>query len=128
MKYTDKFFKFPVKTYDLYDVIKTEEEEDELKRTTGQHAKIALPFGVIIKAVLPEDIIEYNESCGKEDDLQESTQHGFPNTAVITKRDGVFECIWTMKKFEEKLNAHMEKIEKSKNSSFNSINNGESTT
>ncbi len=116
MEYTDKFFEFPVKMYDIYDAINAEEEEDDIKTKTGKLEKVPIDYIVGVRGIDPDDIKEYNESYGKDDDVNEVRKNGFPHVIVLTVRGDVYECIWDRKKFKEKLNAFVKKREQTKDS------------
>lgn len=116
MEYTDKFFEFPVKMYDIYDAINAEKEEDKIETATGKLQKVAIEYIVGVRGLEPDDIKEYNESYGKDDDIEEVRENGFPHTIILTVRGDVYECIWNRKTFKEKLNAFVKKLNEKKKS------------
>lgn len=111
MKYTDKFFKFPIRIYDGLEMLKAEiDEEKKLEEEDPDLTPVPIEFLVGRKAVRIDDIIGYNETMDREHDKQEVREQGFPCTIVEIKDQGPYFCNWTFKKFEEKLNEFCENL------------------
>lgn len=107
-----KFFKIPIKVYDLYSLMNVEVEEDKMAHANqGLLEPIPVAFSLAEKACIPEDIIAYVQGANKGQTLEDVEKEGFQCT-VITIREGeetaVYECLWPIKKFEEKLNERMQ--------------------
>lgn len=110
MKFTDGLFKFPVKVYDTFSIIKNIKEEqekfDELERPLMDdwvRGYIAIPIN---------DIKGYGDAFSPEFKTGEVAEKGFDLTLVYTDRFGQLECTWKMAKFEEELNAFAAKYER----------------
>jgi hypothetical protein len=114
MKYTDKFFRIPVKMYDNWEMIKAELKEEaqlmidpELAQQEDAHWVACMSY------ILPEDIIGYDENFSRETDLNSTS---VPDMTIIQTKTASYPCLWKVSKFEQKLNEFMEQR------SSNSIN------
>ena len=116
MKYSDRFFKFPVRVTDIY-LAESLEKKAEL---SGEKPSIPTVDGYI---KLPySDIEGYQEMYPPETDFEDVINKGFQCTLVFTKKHGDILCSWDLKKFEEKLDGYVAKLEEFiKNSNSNSI-------
>lgn len=102
MKYTDRFFSFPIRIYDG----KTLDENNE-----GEGDWIV---GVVR---IPFDDMRYScwyDGFSRDKNVEEVNKEGFDTTIVSNKMHGQFNCIWNRKKFEEKLNEGIAKYEQLK--------------
>lgn len=107
MKFTDRFFKFPYKIYNEYNIDEIEKEEKENEQKTGRLVPLPLDFVVGIKAVRLEDVMDYGEILDKEH-LGCEIEGELPHTIVLTPY-GEFLCTWKRSKFEKELNLAYEK-------------------
>lgn len=111
MKYTDRWFKFPVKIYDGFSVHKAIMIEDKkLQDNPEDIDKPEIPDWVMGYARIPVNEIQcwidyYSE--GRE--TSEVAEEGFDLTMVETKNLGKFECLWKREKFEKELDDYYEK-------------------
>ena len=111
-RYTDKiFFKIPIKCYDVYSMINVEMQEDkQAVANEGMVEPIPIEYLVVEKACRPENIIAYMQSWNKGQDLEEVEKVGLPCTTVTIQEGeevAAYECIWNIRKFEDKLNERM---------------------
>lgn len=110
MKYSEKFFKFPVKLYLTKDV----EERDELETRLGVELKVEkedLEYVVGWESVDVEDICGYGTIFSRNRTLEQVREEGFDCTLVYLKYGKEIGCSWSPKKFEEKLNQFYEKVQ-----------------
>lgn len=102
MKFTYRFFKFPYKIYNEYNIEEIDKKEKQQEERTGILTPLPLDFVVGVKAVKIEDIIDYGEMLDKEH-IGKELQGKLPHTVVLTS-NGEFLCTWDRPKFEEELN------------------------
>lgn len=103
MKHTDKFFLFPVKVYN--EDFNGLEEDDIAGNKEWVLGYARLPIECLY------DIIWYDTySLGKN--VEDVSKDGCDLTGVYHERYGKFTCLLPRKKFENKLNDYIEKIEK----------------
>lgn len=98
MKYTDRFFSFPIRIYDG----KTIQDIEEGGEGDWIVGVVRMPF---------EDM-RYScwyDGFSRDKGVEEVSEKGFDATIVSNKMHGQFNCIWNRKRFEEKLNEGMEK-------------------
>jgi len=111
MKYSEKFFKFPVKLYLTKDV----EERDELETRLGielkAESKEDLEYVVGWESVDIEDICGFGTIFSRNKTLEQVREEGFDCTLVYMKYGKEIGCSWPPKKFEEKLNNFYEKLQ-----------------
>ena len=105
MKYTERFFEFPIRVYDRFTA------EQALKKEESINAP---DEGEWIQGSVRISYREITVWCDYFDSLQgvagvELT--GFHSTIVWTKNEGIFICTLKKEDFEALLNAHSEKIE-----------------
>lgn len=110
MKYTDTFFKFPIKIYDGYSALTAEKEEDKISEETGEYSPVPVSFTVGVKAIPLDAISGWMDVYTKEHTLEEVDAHGFPHTLVSTEH-GDYLCTWKRKYFEEKLNKFVQTLD-----------------
>lgn len=99
MKHTDNFFLFPIKCYD--ERILAEDEEETREWVLG--------YGRFPMSELYE--ITWQDTYSKDRTSEEASKNGPDLTKVYSARYGEFICMWPRKKFENKLNDYMEKIQ-----------------
>jgi hypothetical protein len=114
MKYTDKFFKMPIKMYDRWEMVKAELKEEAQLMTDPELAQQEDAAWVpCMSYILPEDIIGYDENFSREADLANTE---LPDMTIVQTKTASYPCLWKLSKFEQKLNEFMEQ------QSLNSIN------
>jgi hypothetical protein len=114
MKFTDKFFRFPIKIYDgvsarkmikkelkNLDTLGDEDEEEDIDWVQGD---VKIPFWGL-------ENLFYHEGYTPGRSTEDVAKNGFDLTYVSHTVYGDFECMWDMKKFEDRLNAFVEKHE-----------------
>lgn len=113
MKYTDRFFSFPMKVYDMSPTnerllvlqgLPPAELQAEVDWVEGV---VKLPYYII-----KESRMFWYEGYTRGRSPREVAKEGSDLTVVVTKDHGDFVCTWDKKKFEEKLNQFIEKMEK----------------
>lgn len=103
MKYTDKFFKFPVKLYltkdlEQRDLLGKSDDEDEPEYVLGW------------ESVDISDICGYGTIFSKGRTISEVKEDGFDSTVVYLKYGKEVGCSWSPEKFESRLNLFYEKL------------------
>lgn len=112
MKYTDRFFKFPVRVTDAYVAESLEKSNEKISLPTID-SYIKLPYS---------EIEGWQEMYPPETEFDEVSTKGFECTLVFTKKHRDILCSWNVKKFESKLDAYVSELEEFvKNSNSNSI-------
>lgn len=113
MKYTDRFFKFPVKLYLTKDIDQRSDLEAklgiELKREDNE-----LDYIIGWESIDIDDICGFGTIFSRNKSLEDVRNDGFDCTVVYLKYGKEIGCSWSPKKFEEKLNQFSEKIEEYK--------------
>lgn len=99
-KFTDNFFRFPIKSYneDKWD---DEYEKNEKFWVTGS---ARIPFEELSE-------VSWWEGLSKGKTVDDYLEKGTDVTIVYSINYGYYVCTWPIKKFEEKLNEFMAKIE-----------------
>lgn len=106
MKYTDRFFEFPIRVYDRFTAQKAEAEEkihDIPQEGDWAAGKAKLPY---------DSISAWTDYFDSTQGVDGVLQDGFKYTMVFTFGDGAFISTWEKSKFEDRLNAYAEKYEK----------------
>lgn len=111
MRYTDKFFEFPIRIYDGMERLKVAIKQDkQLEINPDDVEEEDSPWVRGTCAILPEHIISFNETMSFEKTIDDIIKEGEGNmTRIELKEDRVEVCAWPLKKFKEKLNAFVEK-------------------
>lgn len=105
MKYTDRFFEFPVRIYDRFSTIRAEEmEKDTEVPNEGEWAAGMAKINY-------KQITTWSDYFDSTQGVEGVKDRGFEYTLVWTESEGAFICTWGRKKFEDKLNAYVEKFE-----------------
>lgn len=112
MKYTEKFFKMPVRMYDVDSMINVAIKEDKAIEKGEQVVSTPVNFAIGQKAIYTKDIKTYGESYANEHTLEDAISQGFPITVVYTYQGDEYQCSWNLKKFEEELDKFVEEQEK----------------
>lgn len=112
MKYTDKWFKIPVRIYDGFSVHKAILIEDKKFAENPEDIdKPEVPDWVRGWAMIPkEEITSWVDYYSEGRETSDVAKEGFDLTLVETKNLGKFECVWKREKFEEELNKYAEKF------------------
>lgn len=111
MKYSEKFFRFPVRLYLTKDIEKKKDLEERLGIEL-EDEEVADP-----EYVLGWDCIDLNDIRGfgtifsRGKDLETVREEGFDSTVIYLTYGREVGCAWTPKKFEEKLNDFVDKME-----------------
>jgi hypothetical protein len=108
MKFTDRFFEFPIKIYDGFSLKKAMEQEEALDAPVDAdwvRGYIKIPAAAIT------DIYWY-DVFSKGRTVEEIADKGFDATAIVHPDLGEFECTWRREKFENELNSFVERLEK----------------
>lgn len=106
MRYTDRFFEFPIRVYDRFTAEKAEKEEkinDVPLEGDWAAGKARIPY---------DQISAWTDYFDSTQGVNGVRENGFKFTMVLTYADGAFICIWEKTKFEERLNAYAEKYER----------------
>lgn len=111
MKYTNNFFKFPMKIVDELSLIKfgkelekAEEVPTELNFSTGESLYCMRD---------PENIISYYQAYPPNVKMEEASSYGYKCTKVDILRGEAMDsvlCAWDLSTFEKALNTHMKKM------------------
>lgn len=111
MKYTERFFKFPIRIYDGHSMYKAEKEEEKQELAGQLIDPVHVDFAVGYKTLKHNSIRGWMESYTTEQGLDYVMEQGFPCTLVTTKEDETYLCNWTMAEFEEALDNFVERLE-----------------
>lgn len=108
-KFTEEFFGFPIKIYDGFSLKKALEEEDK----PGTDAPVSIDWIVGHVKIPAKDLhrIMWHDGFSRERSVGEVAEKGFDLTIVVSDVHGEFVCTWPRKKFEEKIDAFVEKYE-----------------
>lgn len=115
MTASEKKFKMPIKVYhgasvtkaerDIMNFLKNDDnavsEEDLKKEPDWVMGYIYIPF---------EDILGWGDSFSTTDEVADVAEKGFSLTLVYTKTMGEMLCVWTVKQFMAKYDAHAAKL------------------
>lgn len=107
MKFTEKFFSFPIKIYDgfsLEKALKEEEVTDEPKDADWISGTFKLPASELAS-------MAWHDGFSRNRNVEEVAKEGFDITVICSNSYGDMTCMWPRKKFEEKLNEFYEKLE-----------------
>ena len=110
MRFSERFFRFPVKIYDgvSFRRILNKElsgEADENETPDWAQGDVKLPVDGLTE-------IYYYEGFSPGRKPEDVINEGFDITMVFHPSFGDFECLWPFKKFEQKLDEFVEKYEK----------------
>ena len=115
MKYTDRFFRVPIKVYDELEITAALLKEDKQLENDPELVKIEEASWVQCwYEILPDDIIGYSENFSRE--VGDITSALPDLTLISTKHQGQLPCLWKINKFKDKLNEFYQQF------SNNSIN------
>lgn len=107
MKYTDTLFRFPIRVGDDQQIADLHNRYS--KGEDVSHIVLETIEGYVRVPV--KDITYWEEAYPPETQFSELSKVGFQTTMVVSYRLGEFMCSWPVKKFEEALNTHIDKIE-----------------
>lgn len=110
MKYTDNFFTFPVRLYDIISMQETALQEEAHYNETKEITNKPVNFLIGEKNLRPDDIKSFGDYYGNEVDFDQATANGFNFCLVETYQQDTYECNLTSKEFKDALNAHIEKF------------------
>lgn len=100
MKYSETYFKFPIKVYNE----KSIKEAKDYEEATGNPTETDWVEG--IGKIKLEDILGWFDSYPEGVPQEEVAKNGFSETIVETKELGSMICTWNRKKFERELDKH----------------------
>lgn len=105
MKFSERYFSFPVRIYDRFTMNKAEKQEEE----EGTPVEGDWVAG---RARFPyEDISSWSDFYDSKQGVDGVLKDGYEYTLIFTYTGKAVICIWPMKKFEEKLDEYVEKLE-----------------
>ncbi len=112
MKYTERYFKIPVRIYDGFSVHKAIViEEKKLSDNPENIDRPETPDWVMGYARIPVSEIRYWMDYYTEGrETGNVADEGFDLTLVETKNLGKFECCWERKEFEKRLDEFYDKV------------------
>ncbi|HOV34630.1 MAG TPA: hypothetical protein PLS56_01400 [Candidatus Dojkabacteria bacterium] len=105
MKYTDRFFEFPIRVYDRYTAQQAQKEEENLNvAMEGEWIQglAKIPY---------KEITVWTDYFDSEKGVEGVRKDGWDATIVWTKNEGIFIASIVKSKFEKLLNNHVEAIE-----------------
>lgn len=106
MKYTERFFRFPVRIYDRYSSQKAEEQEKDLD--TPMEGEWVEGYQNMPHTDI-SDWCDYFDSTQGVEDVKEN---GFMYTLVFSRKAGAYVCTLPSKEFARRLDAFVDKYEK----------------
>lgn len=115
MKYSERFFQFPIRIYDRFSAEKAEEKEKnfdipmEGDWTEGQ---VKLPH---------DDIKSWGDFFDSEEGISKVESDGFSSCVILTQSNGVFIATITKEEFEFRLDEYVAKYEAWEDSSIESL-------
>lgn len=112
MKFSERFFKFPIRIYDSLSVRRAIKANQE-QALTGEDVLITPAwvkgYGKIPYPALGQ--IFYSDSFKAGRELKDVREQGFDMTSIYHPDLGDFECTWNMQKFEEELDKFVDVYE-----------------
>lgn len=108
MKYSDQFFKFPIKVYETTSVrraLKEEEATDIPHDGDWVIGYVRMPYWAL-------DEMCWYDVFTKGKEVAEVADKGFDATFVMHLKYGEFECTWSREKFEKELDKFTEWYDK----------------
>ena len=109
MKLTEAHFKFPIRMFDPHSAAKAEKSfhsefvsKDKIEYVIGT---ASIPYEQITHASWHDSYMPHRE-------VENVKEHGCDSTMVYTPTMGSYMCAWKLPKFEQELNAYIERIEK----------------
>lgn len=108
MKYTEAFFRFPIKVYDMKSIRDMEKMED-MKESLGMNGEQDEPVWRSCQCRLPasaftEGRVYWHEAFNSGEEEKRDI------TIVYHKKFGSFTCLWNIKHFEEELDKFMDQF------------------
>jgi len=110
MKYTDNFFKFPIRLYDIVSLQETALAEEKHFEETKEITTLPANFAVGYKSLRPNDIKAFGDAYSNESNLELAMEEGFNICVVETFQGDVYECNLKTEEFEGALNEHIIKF------------------
>jgi len=105
MKYSERFFKFPIRIYDRFSIMKSEEIE---KSTDTPHEGEWLQGFTRIPY---NQITSWHDFYDSVQGVDGAREDGFEATLVYTQTEGTFICTLDRETFEQSLNEFVEKYD-----------------
>lgn len=110
MKYTERFFKFPIRLYLTKDVQERYELEEKLNIELSSDDD-DLDYVIGWEHVDPDEIFGYGSVFSRNRTLEEVKEKGFDCTIVYLRNGKEIASSWSPKKFAEKLDSFYEQYE-----------------
>lgn len=119
MKYTDRFFRFPVRLYLTKDLEKGRDDINELEERLGmtfpkdEEAEEEIEPESIIgwEKVFLEDVCGFGTLFSRGKAIVDVKEQGFDCTLVYLKFGKEVGCAWAPELFEQRLNEHAAKLQ-----------------
>ncbi len=105
MKYTERYFKFPIRVYDRFSMERAEKQEELTESPTEgewREGMTAVPF---------EEITAWNDYFDSAQGPEGVDNEGFTTTIVWTKTQGCFMCTLPRPELEKRMDVYYEKWE-----------------
>lgn len=113
--YTDKWFSFPVRIYDMEHIMEIQRLREEAIAEGKEPPKMEPDWIAGMQECDPEDISGVGDSVTEDEtNFAKLTKEGFMCSTVSIKGLGEYLCTWNREKFKNKLNEFMQKREKDK--------------
>ena len=108
MKFTDRFFAFPIRIYDKRSLEKVLNQEDLEDIVTTEPAWVR---GEVKFPVNELEGIIWHDGFKTGRNVKEVAEKGFDLTVIHSEKYGLFFCLWKKEEFEQRLNDFIEQFE-----------------
>jgi hypothetical protein len=115
MKFTDKFFRFPIRLYLSKDLDKRDELSEKLGITLPDEDENEIPHVIGWEVVQIEDIIGYGTLFSRGKTLEDVEMDGFDCTLVCLRNGKELGCAWRPEEFEKNVNKHAQMLQEVEN-------------
>lgn len=102
-KFTDNFFRFPIKVYHMEKTDTSDHEDDPVVEGDWVQGYARVSFEEL-------DFLNWHEGFSKNVPTKQVSDQGCDLTIIYTERFGRYICLWPIKKFEEKINEFMARV------------------
>lgn len=109
LKFSERYFEIPIRMYQADEIERLTEE----KRIAGSTGPIDPDYVIGTVNICPYDIMEWYDAFSRPRTLDDVRDGGFDCTRLIMKSGEYYDCVWSKKKFEARVNKFIEKIEES---------------
>lgn len=107
LKFSERYMAIPIRMYQADEI----EHLTEEKRLAGSTEPIDPDYVIGKVKICPYNIEEYYDAFSRPRNLESVRDSGFDSTRLIMKSGEYYDCTWNMKKFEEKVDKFVEKLE-----------------